>query len=386
MTRYQKAFDSIDQFAERSMKDLLMPGLAIALTDREKLLRVSTYGFADVAAQIPITPDTMFETGSLGKPFTNIALLQLRDEGKLDLHAPVTQYLPWFRVRSDYPPITTHHLMNHTAGLVRGTDLAPHGLYEAWALREMQTGAPPGDYFAYSSIGYKVLGFLLEELTGQSYQDAIQSRFLDPLGMTHTHPVITFETRKKAAIGYCGLYDDRPEHPSHGLVPAIWSEYGTGDGCQASTPADMTIYLRMLLNRGQGPQGRLMSEESFDLLTHPGVWTGCDYYGYALAMYTVHGHTYLGHGGANASFMSAVMMDMEEGLGLIFLINRTGDSDTVVEAAQHALAILRAVHRHEEIPRLPPDTASDEVPNAPDYTGVYRTGNRALHLTAEEGR
>jgi hypothetical protein len=204
--------------------------------------------------------------------------------------------------------------------------------------------------------------------------------------MTHTHPVITFKTRRKTAIGYCSFYDDRPEHPSHGLVPAMWSEYATGDGCQASTPADMTIYLRMLLNRGQGPQGRLISEESFDLLAHPGVWTGVDYYGYALATYAVHGHTYLGHGGGNASFMSAIMMDMENGLGVILLVNRTGNSDKMVEAAQHILTILRAVHCHEEIPLLPPERASDAIPNASEYTGVYRAGDRVLQLMAEEGR
>ena len=139
----------------------------------------------------------------------------------MDLRAPVARYLPWFQVRSKYLPITVHHLMGHTAGIIRGTELAPHGLYDSWALRETQSSVPPGQYWHYSSLGYKILGFLLERLTGKPLKEVIQYRILTPLSMTNTHPVITFETRKRAAIGYCSLYDDRPEHPSHYLVPAM---------------------------------------------------------------------------------------------------------------------------------------------------------------------
>lgn len=162
MTSLESAFDNVDQFARRIIKEGNIPGLAVALTDREKLLQTFTYGFADLGRQPPVTPDTVFEIGSLGKPFTSIALLQLYDEGRLDLHAPVSRYLPWFQVQSEHPPITVHHLMNHTGGIIRGTDLAPHGLYESWNLRQTRTSCPPGEYFWYSNIGYKTLGFLVE--------------------------------------------------------------------------------------------------------------------------------------------------------------------------------------------------------------------------------
>jgi hypothetical protein len=124
LTQSQQLFDDIDQCTEQLMHDAKIPGLVIAVTDRQQTLGISTYGLADIAAQIPISPETLFEIGSLGKPFTSIALLQLRDQGVLDLHAPVAQYLPWFEVQSEYPPITAHHLMNHTAGIVRGTAVA----------------------------------------------------------------------------------------------------------------------------------------------------------------------------------------------------------------------------------------------------------------------
>lgn len=367
----REAFELLDEFVQQWMEQATVPGLAVAITDKQRLLRISTFGQADVATKEPITPETLFEIGSLGKPFTSIALLQLRDEGKLDLHRPVVDYLPWFRVRTEYSPITVHHLMNHTAGIVRGTDLAPHGLYEAWALRDIKASAPPGEYFSYSNVGYKILGFLLETLTGQTYSEALQSRVLDPLGMTKTHPVISFQTRKMAATGYCGFYDDRPEHSSHGIAPAIWAEYGTGDGAPASTAEDMTIYLRMLLNRGIGGAGRLLSTDSFNLMALNGTWTGGDYYGYGLATYAANGHTYIGHGGGNAGFRSAIVVDLEAGLGVVFLLNRMGETDPVVEAAQNVLTMVRGAKLGRVPQALPPVVDETSVPDAADFAGDY---------------
>jgi len=363
-----------------------IPGLAIAVTDRECLLRLSTYGVVDIAARLPVTPDTRFQIGSLGKPFTSIALLQLCDEGKLDLHAPVTQYLPWFEVQSDYSPILVHHLMTHTAGLIRGTDLAPHGLYESWALRKTKVRTPPGAHFYYSNISYKTLGFLLEALTGQPLQEVVRSRVLEPLGMTQSDPVITHATRQHLATGYCGFYDDRPEHPSHGLVPAIWAEYGTGDGCQASTAGDMSQYLRMLLNRGRGNNGCLLSEASFDLMTRPTIWTGYNHYGYGFATYSVDGGTYIGHGGGNAGYRSAIMMNMDAGLGVVFLLNVWGEPESIVNAAIHVLAVLQGAQDEAELPCLPSAREPSLIANAADYVGSYRSDHRTFRLTAEAGK
>jgi CubicO group peptidase (beta-lactamase class C family) len=386
LTSLRRAFEAIDQFAERSLGEANMPGVAIAVTDRRQLLRVSTYGFANIVAQVPMAADTLLEIGSLGKAFTSIALLQLHDEGKVDLHAPVTQYLPWFHVQSTYPPITVHHLLNHTAGLICGTDLAPHGLYESWAMRRMKLTAPPGTYFSYSNVGYKTLGFLLEAVTKQSYQDIIASRVLKPLGMTHTYTAITLETRRRTAIGYCSFYDDRPEQARHGLVPAIWAEYGTGDGCQVSTAADMAIYLRMLLNRGRGPQGQLMSQKSFDLMTQGGVWTGEDYYGYGLAWSQVDGRTYLYHGGGSARQVSAITLDMDAGLGVVVFVNRVGRTAWAQVAAQYALTVVRSGRCHEALPPPPPATDPRLIPDAADYAGTYGAGDRVLQLAAEAGK
>ena len=389
MTSAQKAIEEIERYVERRMDQVNMPGMALAVTDRDTTLKIDTFGYADIAAKAPVESGTMFEIGSIGKSFTNIALLQLRDEGRLDLHAPVSSYLPWFEVQSDYGPITAHHLMTHTAGLPSGTDIGPHGLYEAWALRDLRTGAPPGEYFRYSNVGYKLLGFLLEELDGRRYSEAIQARVLDPLGMRDSHPVIGFETRKRAAVGYRSFYDDRPEHRDHDLVPAMWTEYGVGDGCQASTAGDMAIYLRMLMNGGTGPSGRIVSEDSFRLMSQRAIATqqwGGAHYGYGLTSADIDGHQYLGHGGSTTGFVAAMIADLTDGIGVVVLVNGLVQSYGAVDMALHMLRILRAGRDGLEFPHAPPVAEPELVADASDYAGNYSSVEDQFVITSDGER
>ncbi len=379
MTDFEEALKRLDRFIEQKMKVANVPGMAVAVTDREKLLRVSTYGFADAAAQIPVTPEMLFEIGSISKSFTSIALLQLREEGRLDLHEPVTRYLPWFEVKSVYEPITLHHLMSHTGGIIIGAEFTGEARYEVWALRETEATAPPGTYYHYSNVGYKALGVALEDLLSQRYGDIIQERILDPLGMTATEPITTHETRKRLAVGYEGFYDDRPLYRGRPLAPATWLEYAAGDGSIASTPADMSAYLRMLMNQGQGPRGRILSEESFDLMTQRVIEAkeeGRDsFYGYGLEISEIDGHTYIGHGGGMIGYYSYIMADMEEGLGVVVLMNGPGGRCDE-EIAMFGLKLLRAALHDQELPPVP-RTDPDKVENAAEYAGTYRA--RAGH-------
>ena len=191
MSRFEGVFTRLDQYIEKKMEVANIPGMAVALTDREKLLRVSTYGYSDITAQDPITQKTLFKIGSISKSITSIALLQLREEGLLDLHGPIKRYLPLFEVKSENEPITLHHLMSHTDGITMGAKFPGETRYEVWALRETEATAPPGTYYHYSNVGYKALGVILEDLLGNSYGDIIQARILEPLGMTSTNPPLS---------------------------------------------------------------------------------------------------------------------------------------------------------------------------------------------------
>jgi D-alanyl-D-alanine carboxypeptidase len=238
------------------MREINAPGMTVALANRDGLLRVSTYGFADVKSRVPVAPETLYQIGSISKSFVAVALLQLHDEGKLDPHRPVASYLPWLEIASDYAPITAHHLLSHTSGLFNTVDNL--ALFTRGPLDRPWVGFAPGERFYYSNTGYLLLGYLLEELDKRPFAEAIRARVLGPLGMAASEPVITSEARGRLAVGYRPFNDDKVFAQGEQLAEAPWFEFGHAAGSVAATPADMGAYLQMLLNRGRGPQGRLL--------------------------------------------------------------------------------------------------------------------------------
>ena len=369
--RFARAYECIDTFIAQQMKESGTPGVALAITSREGLLRVQTYGLADIKTRQPVTPDTLFEIGSISKSFTAICLLQLREAGKIDFQQPVTKYLPWFDIMSKYEPITVHHLLTHTSGLPRDRDDIPSSIFQAAALSERETGYAPGTKYAYSNIGFQTLGYMLAELDSRPSYEAVRKRIIEPLGMKATETSIRWEMRGKLSVGYEPFYDDRPSNPSDGLVEATYGDYGAGDGAISSTPADLAAYVRMLLNHGAGPSGRLISEESFQLLTQRTVPTDAEkkhFYGYGMGIWQEDGHTVIGHGGGMLGYTSSIKGDLDAGLGVVVFFNGPGSPDDV---AAFALRAMRAAEEKRELPALPAPGADTRVKNAAEFTGIY---------------
>ena len=382
--KLEQAYKLLDAYIDREMKTQHVPGISLAITDRNGLMRISNYGFADMKTRAPITPDTLFEIGSISKSFTATALLQLHEEGKFAPKQPVTTYLPWFSIHSKYAPITSHDLLTHTAGLPRDRDDVPSSAYQAAGVRDRWTGYAPGQHFAYSNIGYQIMGNVLGEITKEPYAETIRKRILQPLGMSHTEAVFTHDTYRRLATGYAPLYDDRPYRPTQPLIEATWQEYASGDGSIVSTATDMAAYVRMLLNRGAGAgDHRILSEESFGLLTQPAVRISSDeddYYGYGIASRHVDGHRYIGHGGGMIGYSSHIEGDLDSGIGVVVLENSPLGPTPI---SDFALKVLRAALEGRDLPSLPDDSKT-RVKNASDYQGVYAAADgRKLKLLAE---
>ena len=206
--------EAVDAAALAAIERGAQPGLALAVTDRDRTLALRTYGYAQLESRVPVMPETLFEIGSIGKTFTAVAALQLADEGALNLDAPVAEYLPWFAVPqpAGAPPITVAHLLSHTAGIVAGIDATPEAAFQVWSLRDLPAASAPGERFHYSNVGYKALGLVLEAVDGRPYPEVVRGRVLDPLGMAATEPAITHDVRERLAVGYEYLHDDRIGH------------------------------------------------------------------------------------------------------------------------------------------------------------------------------
>ncbi len=379
MTDFPRVFSHLDEFIPDELPRRHLPALMLGLTDRDKLLHVGGYGFASLDSRRPVDPGTLFEIGSISKSFACIAALQLHEQGVLDLHAPITEYLPWFEVRSTFEPITLHHIMSHTAGLITGSDTTLAAETAAYYLRHTQATAAPGTYFHYSNDGFKILGLVLKAVTGQPMAEILGERILRPLQMTDSLPVITNAARRRMAVGHEAAFDDRPLPSGGGLAPSTWFESETADGSICSTAADMCAYLRMLIRRG----APLLSPESFELFTKPVIPTGDDLHGehYAYGLFTqqLEGHACLGHSGGMVGYYAFILADMEAGLGAVTLVTGPGASEDI---ARHALLCLRAEMEGRELPAAPL-TDTFKIDKAADYAGEYHLGEKVLKFSTQ---
>lgn len=379
MSRFDEAYFRLDQCVNERMQTYRTPALSMALTDRINLLRQSVYGYANLEAQTPLQPDHLFAIGSIGKAFTGLAVLQACEKGLLDLHAPVRYYLPWFEVKSVYKPITLHHLLTHSSGLPAGSDFSPDPRAEVYALRDMEVGFTPGSRFYYSDAGYKILGLVLEAVTGRSYSALIREWILDPLEMKHTVAETTHSVRPMTAAGYRHLYDDRPNHISHPIVPAEWVETASADGCILSTAEDMAKFARMLLNEGNGPHGPLILEENFAKLIFPMIEDEGEAYSYGLYLFEDEGYRHAGHGGDVPGYESYLWLDLDNGLGAVVLMTQP----YAPRASFLALEYFRAAYLGHRLPEKTQIPDFTHINNPRIYAGEYRADQHRLVLKAE---
>ncbi len=383
----EAAFAVIDELVEEERVKEGIPGIAVGITDRNGLLHVLTSGYSEIQCKKPVTRETPFHIGSISKSFAGVVALQLVEEGKLDLHVPVKDYLPWLDVQSSFGPMTLHHLLTHTGGIATGTEIGYDALGEAALLTRSRATAEPGTYFHYSNVGYKIVGLVIEKVLGEPIADVVKQRVLKPLGMDSSEAILSQAIRERTGEGHCRLQDDRPRSRKSKYVPAPWQESSTADGSISSTAGDMTAYIRMILNRGRGPKGEILSQSSFSLLTQKAIRydesSTAEYYGYGLVSSEVDGHQIISHSGGMLGFVSNMLVDMTAGVGIIVLYN-CGSYDERSDIAKGILRIVADAVAGKEVHR-PQVSDLTEVRNATEYAGTYSSGDGQVTFIASGG-
>jgi D-alanyl-D-alanine carboxypeptidase len=374
----------LDAYIIEYMRAMNAPGMALALTDSSKTLRAAGYGFADVDKRIAVNEGHLFQIGSITKSFLALVLLQMRDEGKLDLQTPVLDYLPELPIDAPFGAITIHHLLTHTSGLPDNL-----GVFLSDPDARLVQGFKPGDHFHYCNTGFSILGLLAEKLDGCLWRECVQARILTPLEMTETVGVISTASRGRAAVGYQPFWDDQV-YPRQGkLSQAPNLVMDDTAGCIASTPGDMARYARMLLNHGQGPNKRIVSEQSFALMATPYIkapeFSDTASYGYGIAVDTLDGHKILRHTGGMIAFASSIHVDLDGGVATFASINAMqGYRPTAV--TEYAVRLARAEREGKTLPAAPAIANPIEVDNAADYAGTFTDANGRKLEFAVEGK
>jgi D-alanyl-D-alanine carboxypeptidase len=295
-----RLIQSIDDLVQATYKPGEPGAAVIAVRDGEVIYRKG-HGMANLELGVPIEPDMVFRIGSVTKQFTAVAILMLAEEGKLAVADPITKFLP------DYPThghlITVEHLLTHTSGIKSYTDM------DAWlpvlrndfTVQEMvdffknqPMNFAPGKRWSYSNSGYVLLGAIIEKASGQTYEQFLQYRIFDPLGMKQSYYDNPLRVIPRRAAGY----EKGPD--GYANAPYLSMTQPLGAGGLASTVDDLAAWDSALYT------GQLLKPETLQpaFVSHrlPDGTATAYGYGWLIAEYA--GHSFVEHGGGIPGFAS----------------------------------------------------------------------------------
>src|SRR3984893_4039890 len=197
--------DRVDDYVQSEMQRQHIPGLSLLVSRAGGILLVKGYGLANVELQVPVKPETVFQSGSVGKQFTATAIMMLVEEGKMDLDDPLTKYFA--DAPASWRDVTVRELLSHTAGF--GDYPKDFNFRKDWTEDEelkLIEGTPlayaPGTKWEYSNLGYVTIGILIHRVTGEFYGDFLQERIFKPLGMQATRIISDADIVPNRAAGY----------------------------------------------------------------------------------------------------------------------------------------------------------------------------------------
>jgi CubicO group peptidase (beta-lactamase class C family) len=344
--RMATAFPAIDRRMAEYAAAEHIPGLIWGIIMDDELAHVGVSGLSDVEKNAPVTPETIFRIASMTKSFTAMAILKLRDEGRLSLDDPAERYVPelrqWHGPTDDAPRITLRHLLSHSAGFPEDNPWGDQQLavtedeFTAMLARGMSFSTAPGTGYEYSNYGFAILGRVISRVAGVPYRQYLQREILDPLGMTATTLEPTQVNDALRARGYRWEDARWKEEP-----PLPDGAFGAMGGMLTSM-SDLSRYVAALLSAwparsgaDAGPVRRASLREMQQVArTRPAsvtvapttgllqLFSGGYGYGLRTSQTCEFGHV-VAHGGGLPGFGSVMQWLPDYGVGIIVFGNRT---------------------------------------------------------------
>lgn len=372
------------QYMNQAVTDEHFQGSVLVARGDEVLL-IGGWGKADVDKGVENTSSTKFLIGSITKPFTAIAILQLNEKGLLELSDPISKYSSRIpaKIAND---ITIHHLLSHTSGLPdyvampafqerAEKPITPDEIIDTF--KDLPLRFKPGARFEYSSSGYVLLGQVIEKVTGQRYEDYIKENILAPLRMNNTGVFYDYATRKDFAVGY--------EVGNSGLIRSriIHVSAGYSAGALGSTVEDLYLLDRALHGNG------LLNRESIKKMLTPHT-AG---YGYGWSIGAIEGHLMTGHGGGTPGFITMFQRWVDDDLCVIVLCNNVSVSDYDIAVDLAALALGKPSGFQDQLNSASEAKSNNvqkvDVPETvlKKYAGVYQIDPPGfkIEITLREG-
>ncbi len=320
-------FAAVDEFIQSEMAAIRIPGLALAIVQGNEIIYQKGFGIADPSGN-PVTPQTPFNIGSVSKAFTALTVMQLAEDGTLELDAPVQRYLPWFLVADAEAAshITILDLLNHTSGIPTTAgndysgkdDMSGEALeHRVRALSSVELDRPVGLNFEYSNANYDILGLIVQVVSGQSYEQVVRQNIFVPLDMNNSFSSRKEAVQHSAAIGYrmwFGFPFPYSEAAPRAHLPS---------GQQFSSAEDLAHLIVAHLHDGNFQGNPILSPAWIESMQNTPVSSGA-----GCATYSMHwshssgcDSSALGLSGDTANFKTRILMDKDEKLAVIVLMN-----------------------------------------------------------------
>jgi CubicO group peptidase (beta-lactamase class C family) len=314
---------NVDGFVEAEMREHRIPGLALAVLRDGKLVKAQGYGLANVELNVAVKPETVFQTGSVGKQFTATAVMMLVEEGKVGLDDRLSKHLAG--TPEAWKEVTVRNLLTHTSGIADYTDSAYtkagglinlRGDYTEAELYQKLIQLPlnfqTGTKWKYSNTGYVLLGFLIHKVTGEFYGGFLQERIFRPLGMSATRIISEADIVPNRSSGYELV---KGEIKNQEWVSATLNT--TADGALYTNVLDLgkwdaALYTEKLLKRASFEQ-MWMPVKLKDGKTYP--------YGFGWFLNEANGHRLIEHDGAWQGFTMTISRYVDERLTVIVMTN-----------------------------------------------------------------
>ncbi len=376
-----------------------IPGISVAIVHDQDLLWSRGFGYADLERKVAISPQTIFSICSVSKLFTSIAVMQLRDAGKLNLDDPIEKHLPWFNIQQTYtdvPPATVRGLLTHTSGLPRESAFPywtdpnfPFPTREAMRERvgSQHTLYPTDRYYQYSNLGMALLGEIVAAASGMSYDSYVRQRILEPLGMSDTTTDIPLELAGgQLATGYSPLNRSGQRHEmalfqARAIAPAAGYASTVEDLARFASWQFSLLDSALDSNAKSIPGASILRPSTLremhrvhrvdpELFASEGSHRGLGFGIYPEDEKQKAETTFVGHGGACPGFRTSLRLQPGTKFAAIAMINAEGSrtSPGIVTRAAHKIvgkAIAEALES--------PEKASAADPVLRRYTGLYST-------------
>ncbi len=380
---YAAAAAALEHFIEHERVDKNLPAISVALVDGNEIVWARGFGYADPDKKIPATALTVYRVGSVSKLFTDIGIMQMVEQGKLDLDAPLGQFLPEFKPVNQFTkPITLRQLMSHRAGILREPPVGhyfdptePRLTDTVLSMNGLELIYEPETRVKYSNAGIAVVGYTLEYLNKQPFPRHLKQAVLNPLGMQSSAFEPEPEIKKHLAKAYMWTYRGTIfEAPTFqlGMAPA---------GSMYSTVTDLGQFLTVLFNGGRGPGGPVIKPETLQQMWEPQFKTGQGprNFGIGFILNTFEGHRIVGHGGAIYGFATEVDALPDDKLGAVAVTTMDSANAVTSHITREALRLMLAVKAGKPLPAI---QTTEPIPAQmmTKLVGRYGEGERTIDL------